>query len=155
MVEKSFIKVLRTLCDTLKVMKNPWLIGGSISLQIQGVLVSANDVDVITTKKGAYEVEKLLKKHVIESVKYSENKQGGRILSSYWGKAVIKGVKIDIVGDMKVNNELLMDFKKEKVEFFIFEGMRLPLSNLRIHKRAYSLLGRAEKAEKISKHLNS
>lgn len=153
MIKSEIITALEVLYRKLKIMNNSWVIVGSLSLSLQGMKIKVNDIDILTTEKGAFELEMLSEDYVTESVEFSENERWGKNISSYWGKAKIKGVKIDIIGDFKVNGEILHDINEKSVNEINFKGMNLKVISLNNEYYGYKSIGREKKAKKIKEFI--
>ncbi|MFW9995220.1 MAG: nucleotidyltransferase domain-containing protein [Candidatus Odinarchaeota archaeon] len=75
-----------------------WILAGSASLAFQGVKITPEDVDIITDKKGALVFNELFKDHALNAVSWSRTEE----FESYFGKFQIKGIRVEIMGDLKV-----------------------------------------------------
>lgn len=76
---------------------------GSTSLAMLGVDVEVNDVDILTNKYGAEQLDLLLSKYRIKKLEHSEI---GRI-RSYFGIYSINGIKVEIMGDLQHKLEMI------------------------------------------------
>ena len=151
-------KIERTLlyiCDNLKQYDLLWALTGSTNFNLQGINININDIDVQTDKKSAYRFEKIFNKHIIKPVKYSSTDK----IRSHFGIFNIKGVKVEVMGDIQKrlpNGE----WEKKKdlnnfIEFLDLGGYKIPVLNLKYEEKAYRILGRIEKADLIKRHLES
>ncbi len=89
--------VLNYLGDVLKIGEK-WIVGGSTASFLQGVNIIPRDIDILTTKKGAFEIEKKLQKYVKKSVKLEKTKK----YVSYFGKLKIQDIYVEICGELYI-----------------------------------------------------
>jgi hypothetical protein len=75
-----------------------WAIDGSAALALQGVDVVPHDLDILTDKVGAYRIGRQLEKFAVKSVSYGKTSR----YSSHFGIFSIAGVKIEVMGNLKV-----------------------------------------------------
>jgi hypothetical protein len=62
------------------------------------VNVDPRDIDILTDKKGAYEIAELLREYEIQPVTFSRSEP----FASHFGKFNIKGAHIEIMGDLEI-----------------------------------------------------
>jgi hypothetical protein len=149
MIEEHYLKVMDIILSRLKDLTHPWAVTGSLGLLIQGIEVDVNDIDLQSTKEGVYAIERVLEEYVIHKVEYLESMK----IQSYLGELKIEGIKVEIMGDVQKElpgggweppNDLSKSIHWVKVD-----GWSIPVLDLVAEYRAYRLLGRDEKAEKI------
>lgn len=97
MISKRFLEVIEIISKSLENEKIKWVLIGSSNLALQGVKINQKDIDILTDKKGAYQINKLLKNYKVKPVKFGRSE----IFESYLGEFEIKNVKIEIMGDLK------------------------------------------------------
>ena len=153
MISKKYIKVLKLITKKFKEAKITWVLIGSANLALQGVDVICKDLDILTTKKGSYKINEVLKKYEIEPVKSSENDK----FKSYYGVFKIDGIEIEIMGELR--DKHLGDLWSERRGFFEriyikLEEIKIPVINLEREFKAYTKMGRKEKADKIKEVLD-
>ena len=131
-----------------------WILVGSAGLCLQGIDIKPNDLDILTDKNGAYEMGRLFKEFEIQPVKYSESDK----FASHIGKFNIKNISVEVMGGLKIKHKSKWknDFVRcSKDMFFIaYEGIKIPVSSLKIQAENYRMLGRWAKAKKIEILLN-
>jgi len=155
MVQKKIIKVLKIISQNLKSQKIRWVLVGSASLALQGVKIEPKDIDILTNKEGAFKINELFKKYEFKPVEFGCLKIGGReMFKSYLGKFRIKGVKVEVMGNLKEKlgrkwNYLYKRLKSPRI--INFEGMKLPVSPLEDQLKSYSRLGRKKDLIRVQK----
>lgn len=155
MISKENIEAIKIIAEKLNPEKINWALIGSSNLALQGVDVEAHDIDILTDKEGALEMGKLLKEFTIEYVAYKESEK----FKSYYGKFVINGVEVEIMGQLQNINpvgDLWSESTNLSEKIYIkVDDMEIPAISLKQEYQAYLQLGRQEKAEKIAKVLQS
>jgi 8-oxo-dGTP pyrophosphatase MutT (NUDIX family) len=137
---------LRLIHARLKDSRLNWALTGSMSFSLQGVPVSANDIDVQTDGPGAYEFERCLSEFVQSPVSFS----GTDRIQSHFGRLLIDGVTVEIMGGLQ---KRLPDGQWEDPvdpsryrRFIQIDGMMIPVLSLAYERQAYLALGRVERA---------
>jgi len=153
MVEQKIIKVLKIIYQKLKNQKIKWVLVGSTSLALQGVKIKPKDIDILTNKEGALKINELFKEYEVKPVKFGRLKIGGReLFESYLGKFKIKGVKVEIMGNLKekLGRKWIYLHKRLKSPKIVkIEGMKIPVSPLEEQLKSYSRLGRKKDAFRV------
>jgi hypothetical protein len=151
MVPKKIQRALEIIYSRLKNKKIKWVLAGSSSLALQGVKIRPKDIDIITDKRGALLMNKLLKEYKVKPVKF----QRSEFFESYFGEFKIDGVKIEIMGNLKEKRgkKWISLLKRIKSPDFVKIGeIKLPVSPLIDQLRSYEKSGRKKdliKAKKI------
>jgi len=152
MIEPVYIEVLRKIYTRLKDGDVIWAVTGSLGFALQGVPVTVHDIDIQTDKSGAYKIEELFSEFVTSKVVPSSTEK----IRSHFGKLMIDGIKVEIMGDIQKRCEdgswEAVDLSKYKRVVEI-EGMRIPVLSLKYEYQAYLRLGRVDKAEMLRKWL--
>jgi hypothetical protein len=157
MVPKRIQKALEIIYSKLKDKKIKWVLAGSLSLALQGVKIRPKDIDIITDKKGALLMNKLLKEYEVKPVKF----QRSEFFESYFGKFKIDEVKIEIMGNLKEKRgKRWVSFSKrlKSPDFVKIGEIKLPVSPLIDQLRSYEKSGRKKdliKAKKIREVLRN
>lgn len=97
-------------------MDEPCVLAGSISLALQGVEIHPQDIDILTTKEGAFKINDLLNAWEIKPVTFGCTKN----FKSYHGKFSIQGVIVEIMGA----------FQEKRGEKWVSLGSRLSTPKL-------------------------
>jgi hypothetical protein len=151
----KYLDVLHTIYARLSGRRINWAVTGSLSLALQGVPVEIHDIDIMTDKTGAYDVENLFSEFVSKKVKYSCAER----IRSHFGALIIDGIRVEIMGDVQIRlddgtweDPVDLRLLKKNVQI---EEMQLPVIRLDREQQAYAKLGRAEKTEVVKKWLSS
>lgn len=155
MIAESHLQALRVIADAAYA-KPPvsWALTGSTSFALQGVDVTAHDIDIMTDERGAYALERRLLRYSVMPVRYSEAER----IKSHFGLLNICGVDTEIMGDIQ---KRLPDgawepvFALAPITIYIeYGGTRIPVVSLRHEVKAYRLLGRTERADLLEAHIS-
>ena len=151
MINPTYLNVLHKIYKRLNDADVKWVVTGSLGFALQGIPVEPNDIDIQTDKRGVYEIERHFSEFVTKRVKFSSMKR----IRSYFGKLMIDGIKIEIMGDIQKRledgsweNPVDLEHYKRVVEV---EGMKVPVLSLEYEYQAYLKLGRIDKAEMLRK----
>lgn len=152
MVPEENYQVLKIIVDRLKNIN--WILIGSTNLAVQGVNIKANDIDILTTKEGAYKIEEALHEFCIEPVHYKESTK----FNSHYGLFIINGIEIEVMGDIenfRPKGELWGEKSNFKKHYIEFHEITIPCAKLEQEYYAYIKMGRFEKAELIKTRLDN
>lgn len=148
-IQSSLISVIRRLNDRLEGKGLEWAIVGSFGLAIRGATIVPRDIDIMTNKVGAYEIERMFSKHVVSPVSLKSND----MIKSHFGELDIDGVKVEIMGDFQIR---LNDGSWQKppdlanlIEIEPLDELCIPVLSLEWEFDSYSKLGRVERAETV------
>ncbi len=136
---KKIFEALKIIVNSLKNEKFNWAIAGSTNLLLQGIKVKPRDIDLITTKQGAYKIEKILKDYKVEGIRFKESKK----LAGYYGKFMIKNIPVEVIGEIRRKN-LYLPYLKSRI-FVEVNRMKIPCLSLEAEARGYKFLGRRKK----------
>jgi len=121
-------------------------------LALQGVEVTPRDIDFVTDKQGAFKIRELLKDYEIKKVELTKTEK----FSSYLGKFRIEGLEVEVIGDFQAKTskgKWTESFKPKRKITLPLEEMKIPASPLDVELKAYEILGRAERVQKIRETL--
>lgn len=154
MLETYHIKALRLILE--KIQGKPglvWALTGSTSFALQGMDVTAHDIDIQADKAGAYKLGGLLAAYCTEPVRFC----GTEKIRSHFGRFQIGQAEVEVIGDIQ---KRLPDGAWEGppllaplTRFVDWEGMRLPVLSLAYEAKAYRLMGRTARAEEIERYI--
>jgi hypothetical protein len=153
MISPEHSKVLRVIHERLGGLNSPWVITGSLGFALHGMDGPVDDIDLQTDGEGVYKVERIFHNEVVKKVAFSETKA----IRSHFGELSIFGVKVEIMG--AVQKRLRSGGWEPPVEieeqrrFIEFDDMKLPVLSLEYEEKAYRMLGRVEKADRIREWL--
>jgi len=130
MIRKEIADVLKFITKKFQDYGIYWVIVGSVSLALQGLDLKPNDIDILTNKKDALKMNKLLEDYVMQPVKWSKNEE----FDSYFGKFLINSVKVEIMGDLKIKmggERISFKNRLRSPRFIKIEGISLPVSPIK------------------------
>ncbi len=157
MISREIIKTLKFIVSRLGNQKINWALSGSLGLALRGIKVKPHDIDIISNKKGAYRIASLFKDYEFKKLEFSRNES----FASYYGKAKINGIIVDIVGNFRkkmLDGSWTKDSSLRYKEFFNFRGIKIPLLSLeREYKTYYNNRSRKrlKTAQKIKEYLQT
>jgi len=149
MINPRLIDVLRKMAARLDEASVNWALVGSFGFAVRGATIEHNDIDVMTTKEGAYKIERVFSEVVTRMValRISDN------IQSHLGALEIDGVKVEIMGDLRLRRSdggwadpPNMTALTQRIRF---EEMHIPVLDLEWERRSYTRLGRTERVEVI------
>ncbi len=154
MLEAYHLEALRLI--TALAAKAPglvWALTGSTSFALQGMDVTAHDIDIQTDRDSAYKLGGLLAGYCVEPVRFC----GTGKIRSHFGKFQVGRAEVEIMGDVQKrlpggaweDPPLLAPLTR----FVGWEGMRLPVLSLAYEAKAYRLMGREARAEEMERYL--
>ena len=151
MIAENKKKALKIISEKLKGKKINWCLIGSTNLALQGVNVNPHDIDILTDKKGAYQIGKYLKEYEIEPTHWRESKN----LASHYGKFEINNTEIEVIGELQKKGIYTHPHKKMKKVLIKIDDFKIPCADLNFEYSAYLNLGRKEKAKLIKQKMKT
>jgi hypothetical protein len=79
----NLLKVVEKIGKLLEGKKIKWAIVGSTSLALKGIEIEPKDIDILTTKEGAYKISSLLKEYEAKPVKFGRTRIFLHILEGF------------------------------------------------------------------------
>jgi hypothetical protein len=146
MITQKQADVLKILSDNINKTTN-WTLMGSMSLALHGMAVNVKDIDILTNKKGVFEIEKALNRYVITTTKikqYSDRKAYRVVLN-------IKGIEVEALADIQEN--LQEKSRLSAKQFVEFNKLKLPIVDLTRELNAYKNWGKPNKVKLIEEYL--
>jgi hypothetical protein len=149
MIEDRFLNAMGIILSRLENLAHPWAVTGSLGLYMQGIDVDVNDIDLQSSKEGAFAIERALEGYVVHQVRYVESRK----IRSFLGELNIGGIKVEIMGELQKKTPDNDWEPPDDISLFIHwvkvNELSIPVFDLEMEYRAYRMLGREEKAEKI------
>lgn len=111
---------------------------------------ASRDIDILTTKRGAYAIDRQLKRYETKRVRFRKSP----LFQSYLGEFKVSGVKVQVMGDLrvKVAHRWLSRAPRLKNPRLIWlGGYRFPVVSLRKQLESYKALSRRKSKPKIKK----
>jgi hypothetical protein len=150
MLTKERLDALRTITKRLSGSAINWAIYAGTNLELQGVDIAANDIDILVgTKEDTERMGELLKRFEAEPIQRVEKEN----YDAYEGKFKVNGIEVQVIGELvsKVpEGDLWSETKRLSArKTIIVNSMRIPVISLAQEYSAYLKMGKLEKAEKI------
>ncbi len=150
MIDRRILQVLKLIESRLRGSGIRWVLAGSVSLALQGVDVNPNDIDILTDRNGAFQINRILKEYEIRPVRLRRSKR----FQSYFGEFEINGVRVEVMGDLKERVGLEwrdLSHRLSAPKITKVEEVKLPISPLEDQLRSYRALRRRKDLSKIQK----
>ncbi len=149
MVDRKFLEVLKRIVHGLHGKQINWAIVGSLALAIRGAPVKPHDIDIMTDRAGAYEIERVFSEHVTRKVSLRSSDR----IQSHFGALELDGIKIEIMGDFRHRREDggwddPPDLRRI-LQNVPFDDLQVPLLQLEWSRESYRRLGRPERVAMI------
>ncbi|WP_353614517.1 nucleotidyltransferase domain-containing protein [Mangrovibacter phragmitis] len=126
---EKFINAVTGLTSLLQPITDEWNITGGANRYLRGVQIYANDIDIITTEKGANEICKL----ITQNFNGNLYKTTSGNIKSYYFTFTYKGITIEIMGDPENKDELGWHKNKEwekNQDYILLNGIKVPCVSL-------------------------
>ena len=153
MIPDEILTVLKFIVEEFEKYKFKWVVAGSLSLALQGVDVTPKDIDIITTKDVALQLNTLWKEYIVREVSYGETSH----YRSYFGIFRISGVNVEVMGDLEERRNdkwVSLMHRLQNPTIITINNIKVPVSPLEDQLESYRKSKRhkdIEKAEKIEK----
>jgi hypothetical protein len=143
-VKREYINQICVLSQRMKSISQKWVITGSSRLLFDYADIVPSDIDILTTEKGAYDIENLFKEYMIENVNYKETDK----MKSHFGLFRINNIKIEIIGD--IQNEIDGKYQphpdwENKIIQQLINGVNIPVFTLEYELEINRLLRKCDK----------
>ena len=99
--DPKILHALQAIIDKFHDYKIKYLIVGSTSLALQGVNINPGDIDILTDRRGALLCNEIFEAVPLQKIKWLETDK----YKSYFGKLKIKGIIIEIMGDLWIRQD--------------------------------------------------
>ena len=154
MIEERFENCMLNLCRQLVACPAIWAFTGSLSMVLQGMTLPIHDIDIQTTREGAWWIDEKLAYYCVQAVYWWESP----MMKSWFGNYSMDDIRVEIMGDI-MKSDKQGDFYPtpplDTLVKFVENGtIRIPVMNLAYEERAYRQMGRIEKADKIATFLH-
>ena len=139
-------EAVKTIAKALSNSEVPYTFIKSSSLALHGLPVIPNDIDILTTARGAYDIEKIFSECLVRNTNYSSNDMFG----SHFGELRINGVKIEVMGDLTANHGRWQSYNHSLRErdYITIDGYQIPVSQLTHERESYLALNRQKDVNK-------
>lgn len=146
-------KALQFIVGALQTVEQPWAFTGSLGMALQGVDLAIGDVDIQTTRRGAYEIQDCLAPFSVCEVRYVRS----ATIRSYLGTFRIAGLDVEVMGDVekRLDDDTWIDSPHlpSRIQFVNFAGSTFPVLDLHYEKEAYRILGRMDRVAILEEFL--
>jgi len=153
MISEKIKEILKPICKKLSNGGINWVLVGSANLGLQGVNVRVRDIDILTDKRGAFSINRLLKEYEVEKVRYTRSEK----FASYFGKFKMGNTKIEVMGNLKLKDRSGKwwsgSYPLSNKRWIKLGKVRVPVSPLNYELIAYRRIGGYKKAKKIEEAL--
>jgi len=154
-IEERHLRALGVLYRALKDSDVSWLVTASLNLALHGLPVQVHDIDVVTDKAGAYEIERRFQAYSVQPVRWRVSQR----IRSHFGVLSVEGVSVEIMGDVEMYDEVHgwqpTPGLASNAEIVALRGMSIPVRSLKAEWAAYVRLGRAERAHLVQRWLET
>lgn len=152
MTSEKHLKILKKVANILTGNKINWMLIGSANLSLQGVEIEADDLDILTDKKGIEEIDSLLSEFRTQKPVYSST----TVFKSLRGLYEIDDIQIDVVSNLQHNENKSWNKERNinKKEFIDLDEVKIPIMPINEEYKAYVKMGRLEKAKRIKEFLD-
>lgn len=152
MIDEKFKETLKTVVSKLEGKQLNWAVIGSTNMALQGINVSPNDLDIVTSFEGIEKMEGVFKDYMKNEIQTKEASQEDN--SDYYEmKLSINGLEVHVVGagpeDIYYGRVASGRTTTVRVKDF-----KVPCMKLEAEKETYIATGRQQKAKIIENFLN-
>jgi predicted nucleotidyltransferase len=144
----NVLRVLEFILSKIADKDFNWVLVGSTNLFIQGIDVTAKDIDIVSTKSEILQIEEIFKKYSIKKVTYSESDK----YKSYFGRCVIDGIQVDLIADLEYktpDGQWSKSTSLESKKIFVFKGYSIPVNPIENELIFYEKMNRENDQQKI------
>lgn len=154
MLSDDFKKVIKFINLKLKNKKFIWAFIGSSNLNLQGIDISSNDIDIITSAESIKIFEEQFKEYMTKKITKKYPFRKGYPEFYYEMELKINDVEVHIIGEYD-GDIYLSRLKKGNLVTVKIDDIFVPCLSLKSEAEAYSETNRGQKAELIRNFLKS
>ena len=141
---------VKTIDEKLK--GEAYAIRGTASLVLQGLDMNVDDIDILCNAKTALSANLKLSEYLVEEVAFKESPK----FKSYFGKFLIDGVKVEIMGDWQIFNDKkgwskLYTADAEDITHVKVDDLEIPVTKIELELEVFALMGRWTAYQKIKR----
>ena len=141
MEEQDIKEIIEIIAEKIRGKNVIWMLAGSTNLKVQGVKTSVRDVDITTNEEGIKLFKNALQDFGVEE-SFNEKTRAQTL------DCTINGFEVEI---QTYNDERSM---LDKVNIISWNDVEVPVLPLKHAKTFYEIIGRKEKVDMVSRHLN-
>ena len=149
-MDATIIDVLTIISNQLKTITASWAIGSSCGLALHGINIQPNDIDIVTTRRGIFEIAAALDTFKISVPTHRPSATFDSLMAEF----VIAGKNVEIIGDFKVRShpaDIWYNVTDDLngVTYVVMPETHIPVLPLTSLMRMYVLMKRAKDENKI------
>lgn len=153
-IPRRFLDVLHRIVPKLTKVPHPWVLTGSLALRLRGVPLEVDDIELQTTRAGAYAIEKVFAPRIVRPVCFSSTEQ----IRSHFGEISIGRVRVEIMGGIQKKLpdgswSRAVDWR-DHTTMCRWNELTIPMLDLHYEYEAYRILGREQTAADIARTLH-
>jgi hypothetical protein len=160
-LSKPLLDATITIGNALKDCSNTWALAGDVAEVISGVNVQADQIAIITNRKGCDEIAGKLAKYQVEPPRFidRELERDARVdlkpykirIKSYACPFDVEGSRLNVHGDLqiKVGDWGWGDPLDVQPDYIYVVGIKVPIVPLKMKSELYTGLGWTDRAMKI------
>ena len=146
MLNLTFVEVIKIISKNIP-SNVRWAIDGSASLALQGIDVTPHDIDILTNREGTIRIQESLKKYNVMPISHSGNEK----YDSYFGTFKVKGIKVEVMGDLMVFRSgkwsALQNPSTVDIAEINLEGLSIPVVSVKSQNESGYLIERLKKRD--------
>lgn len=142
-IDSAFVSVL----THLQQLSDKWFVMGSYGLKLQGMDISCDDIDIVTSSTDAAWLRRELQREFEEVL--GDNSHGDRFRSTFV-RFMVNGYRVEIQGNLeaKTGNQWISTYASARPIIVNFKGRQIPVLSLTDSSRTYALFGREKDLQK-------
>jgi hypothetical protein len=146
----QLVKVVKIVAQ--KMQGEKYAIRGTASLVLQGLAMGLDDIDVLCDAQTALNANVKLADYLVEPVAFKESDK----FKSYYGKFLIDGVQVEIMGDWQIYNDKkgwskIYSADAESVTDVDVDGVKIPVTKIGLELEVFARMGRWTAYQKIKR----
>jgi hypothetical protein len=94
---KEVTQVLLLIIGRLSDSNIEWMLTGSTNLFIQGVKITAKDIDIVSTKDNLFRIEEIFSSYCVKKITYNESEK----YRSWFGRLIIDKIQVDLMANLE------------------------------------------------------
>jgi hypothetical protein len=147
---KEVTKVLLLIIEELSNTNIEWMLTGSTNLFIQGIKITAKDIDIVSTKEDLFRIEEIFSSYSIKNITYNESEK----YRSWFGRLIIDKIQVDLMAELEYcpskGNWIKSDSFQNKIEI-AFNKYQILVNPLEHEIEFYREMNRKNDDMKIKK----
>lgn len=146
----QLVKVVKIVAQKLQGEK--YAVRGTASLVLQGLAMGLDDIDILCDAQTALNSNIKLADYLIEAVAFKESDK----FKSYYGKFLIDGVQVEIMGDWQIYNDKkgwskIYSADAESATDVDVDGVKIPVTKIGLELEVFARMGRWTAYQKIKR----